>query len=119
MNIITELDKDQAIKRMNDIDGYIKGKVFPLAVEDASTFSTFINGLQSTTKAANAALTDATKQDPESRSKLTYAAAIQRDSMYALVGRGRMTELGLNNMFRESYQVAKAAIDATRNKLAS
>lgn len=119
MNIITELDKDKAIQKMNDIDSYIKGKVFPLAVESASTFSSFIDALQATTKAANEALTDSTKHDPEARSKLTYAAAIQRDSMYALVGRGRLTELGLNNMFRESYQVAKAAIDATRNKLAS
>lgn len=119
MNIIKELDKDTAIQRMSDIDSYIKGKVFALPVESAATFSAFINGLQATTKAANSALTGNTKQDPESRSKLTYAAAIQRDSMYALAGRGRLAELGLNNMLRESYQVAKAAIDAKRNKLAS
>lgn len=117
MTPIFSLDKTAATSKMNDVDGYVKGKVFPLAVETSSSFTAYAAKLNEAKTTAAAALTDTTKQDPQLRAALVYAAAMHRDSMYALAGRRRVLTLGINNMYREAYQVGKTAVDANNNKL--
>jgi hypothetical protein len=112
MTIIKTLEVAASVQQMNNIDSFIKGKVFPLAVEEASSFSSYINDLASTVISLDGQLTGDALQNSKIRAELAYASAIQRDTYYALSGRKALLQLGLHNMFREAYQTGKTAVDA-------
>lgn len=100
----------EATERLTDIDAWVQGAPQRYAVEYYSSFTAFVDHLKSLVTAANAAVqTDATRQDSIERAKLMYAAAIYRDCKYSLMHRGRLQELGINNMYREAYEVDRFA----------
>lgn len=109
--MIDELTEDKATTRLSDTDSWVTGKVTPRTVEEAPTFDAFIQELQSNLETAKGEVeAEENKQNPAARARLAYAAAIYRDARYVLAGRGRMQELGIHNMFREAYEVGKAAV---------
>lgn len=112
MTIIKTLEVSSSVQQMNNIDSFIQGKVFPLAVEEAASFGAYITDLSSTVITLDGQLTDEELQNAKIRAELAYASAIQRDTYYALSGRRALLQLGLHNMFREAYQTGKTAVDA-------
>lgn len=100
----------QAAERLTDINAWVQAAPQRYAVEYYSSFAAFVDHLKSNVVSANAAVqTDATRQDSVERAKLMYAAAVYRDCKYSLMHRGRLQELGINNMFREAYEVGRFA----------
>lgn len=107
--MIEKLEKSQAEERFTSIDSWVRGEELPLAVEESANFNAYIEKLKSQADEASAAVTGADLQNQKLRAELVYAAAVYRDTRYVLAGRGRMEELGINNMYREAYQVGKEA----------
>ncbi len=114
MFVTTKLEAGLASENLNNIDAYVKGKVFPLPVETANSFEAYTNELKGQFTAANEALTDTTLQDAKLRAELVYTTAIYRDSLYYLAGRKRLLGLSVNNSYRETYQIAKVSKDTAR-----
>ena len=114
MNIIEKLEVPLSVAQMNNVDAFVKGKVFPLAVESADSFTEYADNLKANFTAAKEAITDETLQDANVRAALTYATAIYRDSVYYLAGRKKLLGLGVNNKYLEAYAVAKVAVDASK-----
>lgn len=110
MKMIEQFLPAEAAERLTDINAWVQAAPQRYAVEYYSSFTAFVEHLKGLVTAANAAVqTDATRQDSIERSKLMYAAAIYRDCKYSLMHRGRLQELGINNMFREAYEVGRFA----------
>ena len=111
MLLIEEFSAVAAKQRLNDVTAFVQGAAQPKATEDDGSLDAFITRLSTAVDSANAAVaaSDITRQDKVLRAQLTYAAAIFRDCKYALMGRGRLQELGIHNMFREAYEVGRAA----------
>lgn len=106
--MIEELSREQATERLTEINAWVQQKPQKYAVEYYASFEAFMDNLQSLLDAANAAAdTDTTRQNAVLRAKLNYIAAIYRDCKYSMVHRGRLQELGINNMFREAYELGR------------
>lgn len=100
----------EGIQRITDINAWVQRAPQKLAVETYGSFAAFEAALLARVTAANgAASAEDARQDPFVRVQLTYAAALFRDSKYALMHRGRLQELGIHNMFREAYETGRAA----------
>ena len=100
----------KAEARTTQINGWVQNAPQLYAVEYYSSFNAFIELLKGNVTTANAAVqAAAAKQDSVERAKLMYTAAIYRDCKYSLMHRGRLQELGINNMFREAYEVGRFA----------
>lgn len=100
----------EATERLNDINAWVQAAPQRYAVEYYASFDAFVDHLKSLVTTANAAVqTNTTRQASVQRAKLMYAAAIYRDCKYSLMHRGRMQELGINNMYREAYEVGRFA----------
>jgi len=113
ISVVYKLDKSDALATFGVMDAFIKGKVVPLPTEKASSLEAYISDLKSEFETSKAAASDTELQNPQNRAKMAYAAAIYRDSMYALANRKRILGLGLNNSYREVYQIGKIGINAT------
>ncbi len=110
MKMIEQFLPDKASERLTEISAWVQGAPQSYAVESAASFDGFVDQLKGFVAEANAAVQeDSTKQASIERAKLMYAAAIYRDCKYSLIHRGRMQELGINNMYREAYEVARFA----------
>lgn len=100
----------KAEARITQINGWVQNTPQLYAAEYYSSFDAFVDHLKSNVVAANAAVqSDETRQSRIERAKLMYAAAVYRDCKYSLMHRGRLQELGINNMFREAYDVGNFA----------
>jgi len=100
----------EAAERTRAIDAWVQAAPQRYAAEYYSSFTAFVDHLKSLVTAANAAVqTNTTRQASIERAKLMYAAAIYRDCKYSLMHRGRLQELGINNMYREAYEVGRFA----------
>jgi len=110
MKMIEQFLLAEAEQRVTDINAWVQASPQRYAAEYYSSFTDFVDHLKSLVTTANAAVqTDETRQDRIERAKLMYAAAIYRDCKYSLMHRGRLQELGINNMFREAYEVGNFA----------
>ena len=110
MKMIEQFTLVKAEARTTQINGWVQNAPQLYAVEYYSSFDAFVEHLKSNVVSANAAVqTDTTRQDSIERAKLMYAAAVYRDCKYSLMHRGRLQELGINNMFREAYEVGRFA----------
>ena len=110
MKMIEQFLPAEATERFTNINAWVQAVPQRYAVEYYSSFDAFVNHLKSLVVAANAAVqTDTTRQASIERAKLMYSAAIYRDCKYSLMHRGRIQELGINNMFREAYEVGRFA----------
>lgn len=108
--MIEQFLPEEATKRFTNINAWVQAVPQRYAVEYYSSFDAFVDHLKSLVVTANAAVQPLTaRQDSVERAKLMYAAAIYRDCKYALMHRGRLQELGINNMFREAYEVGRFA----------
>lgn len=109
--MIEEFSAVAAKQRLNDVTAFVQGAIQPSVAEEEASLDAFVSKLSSAVDTANAAVAASaeTKQDKILRAQLTYAAALFRDCKYALMGRGRLQELGVHNMFREAYEVGRAA----------
>lgn len=108
--MIEQFTLDAAKERTNNINSWVQASPQRYAVEYYSSFDAFIEKLSSNVDQANSAVqSDANSQNIKLRAQLTYAAAIFRDCKYSLVSRGRLQELGIHNMYREAYEVARPA----------
>jgi hypothetical protein len=110
MKMIEQFSPDAAEERLTEISAWVQAAPQIYAVESASSFDGFIEKLKGEVTSANEAVqADTAKQASIERAKLMYAAAIYRDCKYSLIHRGRMQELGINNMYREAYEVGRFA----------
>lgn len=110
MKMIEQFLPAEAAERLTNINAWVQAAPQRYAVEYYSSFTDFVDHLKSLVTTANAAVqTDATRQDSIERAKLMYTAAIYRDCKYSLMHRGRLQELGINNMYREAYEVGRFA----------
>ena len=108
--MIEQFTPDQARERTNNINSWVQAAPQLYAAEYYGSFNEFIEKLSSNVTAANAAVQpEDEKQNLKLRAQLNYAAAIFRDCKYSLVSRGRLQELGIHNMYREAYEVARPA----------
>ena len=110
MKMIEQFLPAEAEQRFTDINAWVQASPQRYAAEYYSSFTAFVDHLKSLVTTANAAVqADATRQSRIERAKLMYAAAIYRDCKYSLMHRGRLQELGINNMYREAYEVGNFA----------
>lgn len=110
MKMIEQFLPEQAEERTKNINAYVQSVPQPYAVETKSSFTAFTDYLKANVTTANAQLqTDQGLQTGRLRAKLAYAAAIYRDCKYSLMHRGRLQELGIHNMYRETYEVDRFA----------
>jgi len=108
--MIEQFLPEEASERLTDINAWVQAAPQRYAVEYYSSFDAFVSHLKSLVAAANATVqADATRQASIERAKLMYATAIYRDCKYSLMHRGRLQELGINNMYREAYEVGRFA----------
>lgn len=108
--MIEQFLPEEATERLTDINAWVQAAPQRYAVEYYSSFTAFVDHLKGLVTAANAdAQAPDTKQASIERAKLMYAAAIYRDCKYSLMHRGRLQELGINNMYREAYEVGRFA----------
>jgi hypothetical protein len=117
--IVPDLSIDSSEITLGEIDSFVTGKVFALPTEvytNATSLEGYMDKLREDVNTANAAVVPI-KQDGQARAELNYKAALYRDSFYALMGRGRLLELGLNNQYSEAYQVGHDASNAATAKL--
>jgi hypothetical protein len=106
MKMIEQFLPGEATERFVAINAWVQAAPQRYAVEYYSSFDAFVSHLKGLVTTANAAVqADATKQARIERARLMYAAAIYRDCKYSLMHRGRLQELGINNMYRETYEV--------------
>lgn len=106
--MIEQFTLEQARERTNNINSWVQAAPQRYAAEYYGSFNEFIEKLSSNVTEANAAVQDdENAQNIKLRAQLTYAAAIFRDCKYSLVNRGRLQELGIHNMYREAYEVAR------------
>ncbi|MFN5249844.1 MAG: hypothetical protein ACK5DE_02255 [Bacteroidota bacterium] len=110
MKIIEQFTLVKAEARLAHINSWVQNAPQLYAVEYYSSFDAFVDHLKSNVTTANAAVqAEDAKQDSIERAKLMYVAAIYRDCKYSLMHRGRLQELGINNMYREAYEVGRFA----------
>lgn len=110
MKMIEQFVPAEASERLIDINAWVQAAPQRYAVEYYASFTAFVDHLKSLVTTANVAVqAPATKQASIERAKLMYAAAIYRDCKYSLMHRGRLQELGINNMYREAYEVGRFA----------
>jgi hypothetical protein len=110
MKMIEQFLPAEAEQRTKEINAWVQAAPQRYAVEYYSSFTAFVDHLKSLVTTANAAVqVETTKQASIERAKLMYAAAIYRDCKYSLMHRGRLQELGINNMFREAYEVGNSS----------
>jgi hypothetical protein len=110
MKMIEQLDSIEAKNRLVEVNAWVQQKPQKYAVEYYSSFEAFISALQAALTELKAAVDTTTgRQNEIARARLNYAAAIYRDCKYSLMHRGRLQELGINNMFREAYEVGRIA----------
>lgn len=117
--IVPDLSIDSSQIILGEIDSFVTGKVFALPTEEYTNVTSldgYIAKLRADVNIANAAVVPR-KQDGQTRAELNYKAALYRDSFYALMGRGRLLELGLSNEYSEAYQVGHDASNAATAKL--
>lgn len=108
--MIEQFTPVKAEARITQINGWVQNAPQLYAVEYYSSFNAFIEHLKGNVTTANAEVqAENTKQTSIERAKLMYAAAVYRDCKYSLMHRGRLQELGINNMFREAYEVGRFA----------
>ena len=108
--MIEQFLPSEATGRITNISAWVQASPQSYAVEYYASFTTFVDHLKSLVMVANAAVqSDETRQSRIERAKLMYAAAIYRDCKYSLMHRGRLQELGINNMYREAYEVGNFA----------
>lgn len=110
MKMIEQFLASEATERLTNINGWVQGAPQIYAVESSSSFDDFVDHLKGLVTSANEEVqADNAKQSSIARAKLMYAAAVYRDCKYSLMHRGRMQELGINNMYREAYEVGRFA----------
>ena len=110
MKMIEQFLAGEASERLTNISGWVQGAPQIYAVEAYSSFDAFVDHLKGLVTTANEAVqADAERQSSVARAKLMYAAAVYRDCKYSLMHRGRIQELGINNMYREAYEVGRFA----------
>jgi hypothetical protein len=110
MKMIEQFLPAEADQRFTDINAWVQTSPQRYAAEYYASFTDFVDHLKSLVTTANAAVqANETRQSRIERAKLMYAAAIYRDCKYSLMHRGRLQELGINNMFREAYEVGNFA----------
>ena len=108
--MIEQFLPEKATERLTAINAWVQAAPQRYAVEYYSSFAAFVNHLKSNVVTANAAVqAEDARQDSVERAKLMYAAAAYRDCKYSLMHRGRLQELGINNMYREAYEVGRFA----------
>lgn len=112
MPVVASLSINASVQQMQAIDAWVRGGDKPELPDAYSTFAALINGIKDTANTADALLTATTINNPKLRGDAAYAAAIYRDTLYALSGRCRLLKLGLHNAYRETYGVGKAAVNA-------
>jgi hypothetical protein len=110
MKMIEQFLSAEAQERLIEINAWVQAAPQRYAVEYYASFTAFVNHLKSLVTTANAAVqAEDTRQASVERAKLMYTAAIYRDCKYSLMHRGRLQELGINNMYREAYEVDRFA----------
>jgi hypothetical protein len=109
MKMIEQFTPDAALTRLAEINAWVQAAPQKYAAEYYSSFNEFIDTLKANMISANGEVAGDALQDPLLRAKLNYVAAIYRDCRYSLMHRGRLQELGIHNMFRETYEVGRAA----------
>ena len=116
MKMIEEFQSKQAIERITAINGWVQTAPQKYAVEYYSSFTDFTDRLKAVTEIENSEVIIQNSSENVNlvslalaRAKLNYAAAIYRDCKYSLMHRGRLQELSINNMYREAYELGRAA----------
>lgn len=102
VTILDSFSENSANKRFRALERWVRGAGgWSLASERF--------GLDFAT--VKAQVSDDLENTAKTRAEDTFLRALHRDGLYALAGRRRLFELGVNNAFREVYEPGKAAID--------
>ena len=116
--IVKELNTTEVVSTFNKIDGFVSGNVLPLPTEEdgSASLDAYVETLRAAVVSKNAEVA-AAPQDGKLRAELNYLAAVFRDTIYNLCGRGQVLERGLSNSYCEAAQVGYDAVNAERSKL--